>query len=74
MSRTIVEIPGEQLSALDRLRAQQHVTRAALIREAIAMYLTTHHAGLVEEAFGVWRGQPVDALAHERRLRAEWPS
>ena len=74
MSRTIVDIPGEQVNALDRIRAQQHVTRAALIREAIAMYLRTHHAGLAEEAFGIWRNKPVDALAHERKLRSEWPS
>ena len=38
MPRTIVDIPGEQVDALDRLRAQQHVTRATLIREAIARY------------------------------------
>ena len=74
MPRTIIDIPGEQVDALDRLRTHQRVTRAILIREAISMYLTTHHAGLAEEAFGIWREKPVDALAQERKLRSEWPS
>jgi metal-responsive CopG/Arc/MetJ family transcriptional regulator len=74
MPRTIVDIPREQIDALDRLRAQQHMTRATLIREAIASYLTTHHAGLAQEAFGIWRDKPVDALAYEHKLRSEWSS
>lgn len=72
MARTIVDIPREQIDALDRLRSRQHVTRAGLIREAIAEYLATHHAGLAEEAFGIWRDKPVDALPYERKLRSEW--
>ena len=72
MSRTIVDIPKDQIEALDRLRFKQHVTRASLIREAIAAYLTTHNAGLAEEAFGLWRDNPVDALGHENDLRSEW--
>ncbi|MDA1043874.1 MAG: ribbon-helix-helix domain-containing protein [Verrucomicrobia bacterium] len=72
MSRTIVDIPKQQIEALDRLRSKQHVTRASLIREAIAAYLTTHDAGLAEAAFGVWRDKPRDALAYEHELRSEW--
>lgn len=74
MPRTIVDIPTEQIDALDRLRSQQHTTRAMLIREALATYLTTHHAGLAQEAFGIWRDKPVDALSYERKLRSEWSS
>ncbi len=74
MPRTIVDIPSEQVLELDRLRAKQHVSRATLIREAIATYLTSHHAGLAEEAFGIWRDKPVEALSYERELRSEWPS
>ena len=74
MPRTIVDIPREQIDALDRLRTQQHITRAKLIREAIASYLTTHHAGLAQEAFGIWRDKPVDALLYEHKLRSEWSS
>jgi len=25
-------------------------------------------------SFGIWRDKPVNALAHERKLRSEWPS
>ena len=72
MSRTIVDIPKEHIEALDRLRAKQRVTRASLIREAIEAYLVTHHTGLAEEAFGVWRNNPVDSLAYENEIRSEW--
>lgn len=72
MSRTIVDLPQEQLAALDRLRKKQHVARATLIREAIAEYLAAHHAGLADEAFGIWRDRPEDALAYEDNLRKEW--
>ena len=74
MPRTIIDIPDEQVAALDQLRAKQHVSRATLIREAIATYLTTHHAGLARDAFGIWRDKPVNALSHQRKLRSEWPS
>jgi metal-responsive CopG/Arc/MetJ family transcriptional regulator len=74
MPRTIIDIPEEQVAELDQLRAKRHVSRATLIREAIASYLTTHHAGLADEAFGIWRDKPVEALSYERKHRSEWPS
>lgn len=74
MPRTIIDIPKEQVEALDRLRARQGLPRATLVREAIAEYLTTHRVGLADEAFGLWKNRPVDALSHERKLREEWPA
>ena len=74
MPRTIIDVPAEQLRGLDRLREQRHATRAALIRDAIAKYLSEHHADLSKEAFGIWRKRPVDALAYEDAIRSEWKS
>jgi hypothetical protein len=74
MPRTIIDLPPEQIEALDRLREQRHMTRASLVREAVAAYLTSHHVGLVEEAFGVWKKKKVRALSYEDKLRSEWPS
>lgn len=74
MPRTIIDIPAEQLAALDRMRARQHVPRSTLIREAVSTYLVSHHVGLAEEAFGIWQNKPVDALAYEQKLRSEWTS
>jgi hypothetical protein len=74
MPRTIIDLPPEQIEALDRLRAQRHMTRASLVREALATYLSSHHAGLADEAFGIWKKRKMRALSYEDKLRSEWPS
>ena len=54
------------------MRALDHLSRAAVIRAAIEDYLARHPAGDLDEAFGLWADRPVDGLACERGLRAEW--
>jgi metal-responsive CopG/Arc/MetJ family transcriptional regulator len=73
MPRTIIDIPDEQMAAIDQIRKARKVPRAALVREALAEYIAGRMPALGEEAFGIWRDQPVDSLAHERKLRREWP-
>ncbi|MBI3958361.1 MAG: CopG family transcriptional regulator [Chloroflexi bacterium] len=71
--RTIIDLPQEQIDALDRLQGSER-SRAALIREAVALYLAQHPANFDElPAFGIWRGRGVDGLAYEDALRDEWP-
>ncbi|TVQ23417.1 MAG: ribbon-helix-helix protein, CopG family [Spirochaetaceae bacterium] len=73
--RTIVEIPDAYVKRLDELKRQRRVSRSELVREAVERYLDSP-AGTVEDlAFGVWaadRAEPVDAVAYQQRLRAEW--
>lgn len=73
MPRTIIDIPEEQMAAIDQIRKSRKVPRAALVREALAEYLAVRKPALGKEAFGIWRDRPVDSLAHERKLRKEWP-
>ena len=70
--RTIIDLPEDQLAALRALEQQHKLSRAALIREAVAEYVVKRLE--VVDAFGAWKPAKVkvDALAHQRKLRAEW--
>lgn len=70
--RTLVDLPGPQVQALDRLAKRRARSRAALIREAVDDYLSRHERRSSDEAFGLWSADPVDALAFEDRIRNEW--
>ena len=70
--RTIVDLPDEQIEALKRLSEQSALPRAELLRRAVAEYLARHQHSPGDQAFGLWRARPVDALEHQRGLRAEW--
>jgi hypothetical protein len=71
--RTIIDLPESQLAALRELENRKKLSRAELIRQAVAQYVV-HHAE-TEVAFGAWKTpkrRPVDALAVQKKLRAEW--
>ncbi len=70
--RTIVEIPKEQIEAMDQLRKNKHVSRTELIRQAVDSFLKEQRQAQGHAAFGIWKTKPVDALAWERKLRKEW--
>lgn len=70
--RTIIELPDEQVRQLADVCRRENVSRAEVIRRAIASYLDARHVGDREDAFGIWRDRNVDGLRYERRLRREW--
>lgn len=72
--RTIIEIPDEQLRALDAWRRTRGMTRAEAVRRAVAGLLQDEDEvrRAVDSAFGLWRGRGLDGLSEQERLRAEW--
>jgi len=70
--RTIIELPEEQIVALDTLCRRDGISRAEAIRRAVARHLQAERAAEPDRAFGLWRARPVDGLRYERRLRREW--
>lgn len=71
--RTIIDLPDSQLAALREIELRKKVSRAELIRQAVAQYVGLH-AG-TEDAFGAWKTpahRPADGLALQTKLRAEW--
>lgn len=74
--RTLIDLPREQIDALAKLGEVRGSSRAALVREAVAEYLSKHQPGDFAESFGLWRadkrGELEDGVAYQERLRAEW--
>ena len=71
--RTIIDLPDSQIAALRELEDRKKVSRAELIRQAVAQYLGLH--AKTGDAFGAWKipkRRPADAVAVQRKLRAEW--
>lgn len=70
--RTIVDIGEAELQALDRIAEREQVSRAALVREAVADLLARRQAPAESEAFGLWGEGTVDGLAYQDTMRREW--
>ena len=73
MRRTLVGFLDKDLVESDALSLIQHISRAELIRQAVALYIEKFKpADSVEEAFGLWKTRQADGLAYQTRLREEW--
>lgn len=70
--RTIIEVPEEVIRNLDRVGNQQRKSRAAIIREAIQLYLKTKELRDSDAAFGIWRRKGKEGLKYQEQLRSEW--
>lgn len=70
--RTIVDLPEDQIEALKQLSEQSRLSRAELMRRAVAEFLDHHQAKSPDEAFGIWRGREKDSLEYQQSLRGEW--
>jgi len=72
--RTIVDLPDEQVDALHQLGTRDNLSRAELVRRAVAEYLDKRQDTGGDHAFGLWQRRHCDALDYEDHLRAEWAS
>ena len=71
--RTTIDLPEEQVQRLGELCRREGVSRAEVVRRAVADYLNVHRTRERRDAFGIWRNRRPDGLEYERRLRREWP-
>ena len=69
--RTIIDLPQNQVDALAIISDREGLSRAELIRQAIALYLDSCSPE-GEDAFGLWKGRALDGRDYEDELRAEW--
>jgi hypothetical protein len=70
--RTIVDIPEDQLKHLARICEREHLSRAEVVRRAIAVYLRRSGAASEDRAFGLWRDRGLEGLRYQNELRDEW--
>jgi metal-responsive CopG/Arc/MetJ family transcriptional regulator len=72
--RTIVNLPKEQIQALDQYGKKHRVSRTEVVRQAVAAFLPAA-AGKDRfqdhPAFGSMKTK-VDSVKYIRRLRSEW--
>ncbi len=74
--RTLVDLPAEQIEALDALSRAERRSRAAIIREAVSDYMKERdraaRRALIESGIGLWKDRDIDGLAYQEAIRAEW--
>ena len=70
--RTLVDIPDHDLELLTSVAHSLNLSRAELIRRAIADSLAQHRTRMDHAAFGIWAGKKVDGLKYQQRMREEW--
>jgi metal-responsive CopG/Arc/MetJ family transcriptional regulator len=70
--RTIIELQEQQIEALKAISARKGLSRAELVRRAVAEYLQHHQADSDGEAFGLWANRQKDGLTYQESLRREW--
>jgi predicted transcriptional regulator len=70
--RTVIDLPDEQIEPLKALAEQMKLSRAELVRRAVADYLRRHRPAADDTAFGLWRHRGEDGVAYQERLRSEW--
>jgi Ribbon-helix-helix protein, copG family len=69
--RTLVDISEPQLSKLTAIGKARKLSRAEVIRQAIATYIATQPVRPEDVAFGIWKGGE-DGVEYQRRIRDEW--
>lgn len=79
--RTIVDLPDEQIKALDALVAQNDVSRAELVRRAVSLYLKKNKEKNNEDMISKYHGfladdpdafDGLDGLEYQNKIRSEW--
>lgn len=72
--RTIVDIPDGQVKILNQLSNRRKVSRAEIIRQALANYIDDYAKSKKDYklAFGIWKDQKLDSLSYQQKLRDEW--
>lgn len=74
--RTIVDLPEKDLGLLDEVAEQESISRAAVVREAVAEYVVRKSKAPALPkplaGFGSLKGYYGDAQAYQDELRSEW--
>ena len=77
--RTIVDLPEEQIAALDNYCEEEKVSRAEAVRRAVSEFVPTKPTGEKKKrtikdhpGFGSWKHLNIDGLEFQQKMRAEW--
>lgn len=71
--RFLADIPDSDIEWLDALALDQGVSRAELVRRAVASFRADASDDAIDNAFGIWKGRDDigDGLKYQQRLRGK---
>jgi predicted transcriptional regulator len=74
--RILADLPDDDIDWLDRRARETGMSRAALLREAVAAFRAEKQSDAIERYFGLWaaHGFAEDGVEHQHRVRTEWDS
>ncbi len=74
LMRTIIDIPDEDIQELKRIQEKRSVSRAELIRCAIAELVRCQRQVSItgRPGFGAWKRHKEDGVTYQQRVRSEW--
>ncbi len=71
-----MDLPAEQIAALDAYTKAEGISRAEAVRRAVAAFVPPaekHKRSLREHpAFGSLSGEKLDSVEYTRKMRGEW--
>lgn len=72
--RTLVDLPEEDIQWLDAKAADERISRAALVRAAVAQFRANESRKGIERYFGLWKRREDigDGLDYQRKVRGDW--
>jgi predicted transcriptional regulator len=70
--RTLIDLKEEEVAALDAQAKREGVSRAALMRQAIAEFLGRTGSPDEGAGFGAWKRDARPAIDGLEKLRREW--
>ena len=70
--RTLVDIPDGQLEELGMICKKKDLSRAEVVRRAVAAFIERNRVYQPAQAFGLWRKSAEDGLEYQARVRSEW--
>jgi metal-responsive CopG/Arc/MetJ family transcriptional regulator len=70
--RTLVDIPDQQIQDLAAVARHNKLSRAEIIRRAIAAYLAENKPKPKLHGFGLWKDRAIDGVEYQQKMRAEW--
>lgn len=71
--RILADLPDDDIQWLDALAVDQGLSRAELVRRAVAAFRAEASGDAIDNAFGIWsrRDDIGDGLKYQRRLRGK---
>jgi predicted transcriptional regulator len=70
--RTLIDMEDQQVQELDDIARRLKLSRAAVVRRAVAEFLDRNAVTELGDAFGLWGDRKDDGLEYQERMRSEW--